>query len=135
MIARLSSFAFKARYRYHHFRRAFAYATNRLSCDNAQHVILDCRDAAGWYPVMTLTPSDVLDMAISRHGDPAHSLKPYLPSACEYAARKWESGDDYYNALGFALDTALEFAAQDGIDLDKTKDDPTPTPEGEQGHA
>ena len=135
MIARLSNFAFSMRYRYRHLRRAFAYATNRLSPDDAQQVILDCGDAAGWYPLMTLAPCDVLDMAISRHGDPALSLKPYLPSACEYAARKWESGDDYYHALDFALDTALEFAAQDGIEFDKTGDDPTPNPEGEQAHA
>ncbi len=135
MIARLSGFAFTVRYRYRHLRRAFAYARNCLSSDDAQQVILDCRDAAGWYSLMELAPDDVLDMAISRHGDSALSLKPYLPSACEYAARKWECGDDYYHALDFALDTALGFAAQDGIEIEKTGGDPTTNPEGEQAHA
>lgn len=135
MIRSLSALRFTIRSRYEHLRRALAYAKGRLSSDDAQQVILDCRDTAGWYPLMTLAPGDVLDIAISRHGDPALSLKPYLPAACEYAARKWENGDAYYDALDFALDTAREFAAHDGIDLDKAKDDSTPNPEGEQDHA
>ncbi len=135
MIRSLLILRFTIRSRYERLRRALAYARGRLSSDDAQQVILDCRDAAGWYPLMTLTPGDVLDIAISRHGDPALSLKHYLPAACEYAARKWENGDAYYYALDFALDTAVEFAAQDGIQIDKSEENLTPNSEGEQGHA
>ena len=115
--------------------RAIAYASGRLSEDAAQTIILDCRDTAGWYPLLTLSPEDVLETAIGRYGDPALALKPYLPAACEYVARKWDAGDDCWNAHDWALDIALEFAAQDGIELEKTEEDPTPNPEGEQDHA
>ncbi len=135
MIPSLISLRWQLQDRGQRLRRAFAYATGRLSEDAAQEIILDCRDTAGWYPLLTIAPADVLDTAIGRYGDPALALKPYLPAACEYVARKWDAGDDCWNAHDWALDTAREFAAHDGIDLDKAKDDPAPNPEGEQDHA
>jgi hypothetical protein len=131
----LISLRWRVQDRWRRLRRAFAYATGRLSADDAQDIILDCRDAAGWYCLMTMSPGDVLDHAIAIHGDPALKLKPYLHPACEYVSRKWDAGDDYYSALEFALDTACDYAAQDGIAFSETEDPASLEQEGEQPHA
>jgi len=116
-------------------RRAYAYATGRLSADDAQTILIECQDSAGWYPLSTLCTDDLFDHAIATHGDPALKIKPYLPAACEYVSRKWEAGDDYYSPLDFAFDTARDYAAQDGIDLGETEDPANLDKEGEHHHA
>ena len=138
MIRRLSDFGFQLRYRYEHLRRAFAYATGRLSCDDAQTIILDCRDYSWLVSAdddrtrRCPRPPRLAFTAIQR----LPRLSPISPAACEYVARKWDAGDDcWISRHDWALDTAREFAAQDGIDLDKAEDDPTPNPEGEKDHA
>lgn len=133
MILDFSFPAYRLRQQVKCWSRAFAYATCRLSPDDAQDIILDCRPIAGWYDLMCITPDDVLDHAVSLHGDRAHLLKAHLHAACDYAARKWEAGDDYYSALGFALDMAREFAAQDGIEIEDAEENSNH--EGEQADA
>ena len=108
----------------------------RLSQDDAQSIILDCRLPAGWYPLMTLSPDDVHDMAIDLYGDAAHTLDPYLHGACECVARKWDqSGDDHWHAREWALDLALQGAAQDGIVHSLLDGTPTLSSEGEDSDA
>lgn len=98
--------------------RAFNYATARLSQDDAQTITLDCQPAAGWYPLTILTEEDVFEMAADIHGDAADTLAPYIPGACSYVGRKWETpGDDYWHARRWALDVVQDWAAQDGIVL------------------
>lgn len=122
--------------RWQRLRRAVAYATGRLSQDDAQSIILDCRLPAGWYPLMTLSPDDVQDMAIGLYGDAALPLRPYLHGACECVARKWDQpGDEHWHAREWALDLALQGAAQDGIVLTLLDDTPTPFTEGEDSNA
>ena len=118
MMRTLSCYRYRIANRLHLLRRALAYATGQLSADDAQDIILDCRDAAGWYPLMILTCQNVMDDAIDEYGDPARALENYLPAACAQVARKWECyGDEYANACSWALDTAKEYAAQDGLHL------------------
>jgi hypothetical protein len=113
----LSCYRYRMANQLHRLRRALAYATGQLSSDDAQDIILDCREDAGWYLLMVITPEDVLGLAISRYGDTARALKPYLAAACGYVSRKWDAGDDYYAALDFALDQACDYASQDGIEI------------------
>jgi hypothetical protein len=40
------------------WRRAWRYAIGRLPTDNAQRMMLDCRDLAGWHPLLVLTVED-----------------------------------------------------------------------------
>jgi hypothetical protein len=115
-------------------RRAFFYATDRLSPDDAQWIILDCRTSADSYPLMVLTPDDVLDMAIALYGAPARALEPYLAAACAHVARKWDSpGDEYYYARDWALSIARSAASEDGINL--VEPDPDPDPDFEKAAA
>jgi hypothetical protein len=119
MMRTLSCYRYRIANRLHRLRRALAYATGRLSPDDAQDIILDCRDTAGWYLLMVITPDDVLARGIDLKGEGAHDLKPYLAAACGYVSRKWEAGDDYYAALDWALDQACDYANQDGIEIDE----------------
>ncbi len=52
-----------------------------------------------------------------------------------YVSRKWDAGDDYYEALNFALDQARDYAAQDGIEISEDEETPTLNTQGEQDHA
>jgi hypothetical protein len=135
MMGRLSCLGWKLRYRLARWRRAWAYARGRLGADDAQTLMVDCEHIAGWYALMTITSDDVLDFAVSRHGEAALLLKPYLPAACERTARKWEGGDDHYAALEIALDTATDWAAEHGIDVRPNEDNSDQQPQGEQPHA
>ncbi|MGO9474912.1 MAG: hypothetical protein ACLPWS_16150 [Rhodomicrobium sp.] len=135
MIRSLISLHWQMRERWQRLLRAIAYATGCLSEDAAQDIILDCRASAGWYALMTITPGDVLEFAVVRHGDRARALEPYLTAACEYVSRKWDAGDDCYSALGFALDTACDYAAQDGIAFSDTEAPVNIEREGEQHDA
>ena len=118
------------RYRYQRLRRAFAYATGRLSPGEAQTILIECQDYAGWYPLNTLCVDDLLAHAACLHGDNAHLLKPYLDPACERTARKWDCGDELNIALDFALELAREYAAVDGIDVNEDQNVSRSQPEG-----
>lgn len=132
-----SAWPWLIRERWQRLRRAFAYATGRLSEDEAQTLICEIRDVAGWYDLMTISPRSVLENAIAIHGDKALRLKPYLDAACDRVSRKWDCGDDWGFALDFALETATEYAAHDGVTLEDDTNQPAvaPEPEGDHAHA
>jgi hypothetical protein len=135
MMHHLSHFSDGLQCRYQRLRRALAYATSRLSSGHAQDIILDCHDAAGWYLLMIITPDDVLDRAITLHGEKARVLEPHVHAACSHVSHKWDSGDDYCQALDWAVDAAVDYARQDGIELDETEDESVLNPQGDRAHA
>jgi hypothetical protein len=118
MIRRLSNLGFRLRYSYQRLHRAFAYASGRLSPGEAQTILIECQDYAGWYPLNTLCVEDLLSHAACLHGDNAQLLTPYLRDACERVSRKWDSGDDLNIAFDLALETAAGYAAHDGVTLE-----------------
>jgi hypothetical protein len=136
---RLCTLRCRIRHRLQRAKRAFAYAIGTLSVSQAHDIIADCEFVAGCFPLMTLATQDVMDMAIAEYGDRAHALKDYLLAACAHVARKYECfGDEYWHARSWAVDTAKECAAQDGLQLvSKTEDDfnATTSSEGEPAHA
>jgi hypothetical protein len=97
------------------WRRALAYGRNTLSSEEAQAIIRDCDDAAGWYPITTLTVDDV--MARVRHDIGDHpDLAPYIPSACARVSRKSDvDGEDLAFAIEWAVDEAIQSAKNDGL--------------------
>ncbi|WP_156964700.1 hypothetical protein [Methylocapsa aurea] len=87
-------------------RRAWRYAFSRLSPDDAQHVILECRDSAGWYPLLILSVDETLEEARRNYAD--HPALPQLiTSACARVGAKWE---DYGEAIREARSWAIELA-------------------------
>jgi hypothetical protein len=97
--------------------RAWCYFTGRLSVDDAQTVLLDCRYVAGWHPLLTLCVEDVLAEARETFAD--HPELPRLiADGCERVGDKWEShGDELYNARRWAIELAEGYAANEGITL------------------
>lgn len=97
--------------------RGARYAAGRMSPDDAQRIMCDCERSAGWFPLLTLTVDDTLDLALEEYAE-----HPELPSlirdACSSVAGRWESyNDDLYNAQSWALEKVREYAVSDGIVL------------------
>ena len=97
------------------WQRGWRYATDRLSADEAQRVMLDCRYPAGWHPLLVLTVEDTLEQAreeIADHPD----LARLLADGCARVGDKWEP---YYGELlearCWAINLAKNYALDEGI--------------------
>ena len=95
--------------------RAWLYATGRLSADDAQRLMLDCRHPAGWHPLLVLTVDDTLQQAraeIADHPD----LPRLVADGCARVGYKWEP---YYGELlearCWAINLAKNYAVHEGI--------------------
>jgi hypothetical protein len=95
--------------------RAWRYAAGRLSPDEAQRLMLDCRYPAGWHPLLVLTVEDALEQAreeIADHPD----LPRLVADGCARVGDKWEP---YYGELPEArcraINLAKNYAADEGI--------------------
>ncbi len=99
------------------FHRAWRYATGALSEDDAQTIMLDCREPAGWHPLLILTVEDTLDQALETYADhPA--LRYLIAAACSRVGSKWEEyGDAIYEARRWAIEVAEGYAQQSNIAL------------------
>ena len=108
------------------WRRAWRYATNRLSADEAQRITLDCRDPAGWHPLLVLTVVDTLEQArenLADHPD----LPRLIADGCARVGDKWESyNDELWEARRWAIDLAKGYADDEGITLVPLEDEREP---------
>jgi hypothetical protein len=123
----LRSWARDHRYRFRtrlaQWRRAWRYAIDRLSADDAQRTMLDCRSPAGWYPLLVLTVEDTLEQAREDFADHP-DLPRLIADGCARVADKWESyNDDLWEARRWAIGLARDYAADEGIVLISLEDD------------
>jgi hypothetical protein len=95
--------------------RAWRYAAGRLSADEAQRLMLDCRYPAGWHPLLVLTVEDTLEQAreeIADHPD----LPRLVADGCARVGDKWEP---YYGELlearCWAINLAKNYAVHEGF--------------------
>jgi hypothetical protein len=126
----LRSWARDRRYRFRtrlaQWRRAWRYAIDRLSADDAQRMMLDCRDPAGWYPLLVLTVEDTLEQARENLADHA-DLPRLIADGCARVADKWESyNDELWEARRWAIGLAKDYAADEGIALIAREDNREP---------
>lgn len=95
--------------------RAWRYATGRLSADEAQRLMLDCRHPAGWHPLLVLTVEDTLQQAreeIADHPD----LHRLIADGCARVGDKWEPYcGELLEARCWAINLAKNYAADEGI--------------------
>ena len=95
--------------------RAWRYATGRLSVDEAQRLMLDCRYPAGWHPLLVLTVEDTLEQArteIADHPD----LPRLVADGCARVGDKWEPyAGELLEARCWAINLAKDYAADEGI--------------------
>jgi len=127
-------------HRCHRLKRAFCYVTGRLSFEDANDIMRECERPARSYPLMMLTPQSVLDMAIKRYGEQAAALEPYLADACAHVAQRWDPpAEEYWHPRDWALSTAIDHAAKDGITLadveEETEYHANPVSKGEDRNA
>lgn len=117
---------YRAGCRLSQWQRAWRYAVDRLSADDAQRMMLDCRDSAGWYPLLVLTVEDTLGQAredLADHPD----LPRLIADGCARVADKWESyNDELWEARRWAIGLAKDYAADEGIVLISLEDDREP---------
>jgi hypothetical protein len=79
--------------------RAWRYAAGRLSADEAQRLMLDCRYPAGWHPLLVLTVEDTLEQAREEIAD--HPDLPRL--VADGCARRGQMGTLPRRAVGSAM--------------------------------
>jgi hypothetical protein len=109
--------------RFKRFHHAWCYAIGSLSGDDAQDIMLDCREAAGWHPLIILTVEDTLEQALEifeNHPD----LRRLIEEGCARVERKWESyGDELYEARRWAIEIAEGYAIDEDIALVRLDDE------------
>lgn len=116
-IRRLDQLRLRAKNRLERILRACAYFRGRLSAAQAQRLLLDCQYLAGWHPLLVLTLEDTLEQAHESFTDHPE-LARLVNDGCSRVSHKWESfNDELYEARGWAIDLAAEYAAQEGIAL------------------
>jgi hypothetical protein len=95
--------------------RAWRYADDTLSAEDAQRIILDCREPTGWPPLLVLSVEDTLQQARGELADHPQ-LRRLIADACFHVGDKWEShGDELWEARRWAINVALRYAAEEGI--------------------
>jgi len=119
------------RWRFHNRRkrivRAWRYARQTLTTDDAQIMALDCQDASGWHPLIVLTVEDTVQHAYEEFEE--HPELPRLiADGCARVSTKWEDfGDTLSEARRWAIELAESYAAQEGIELARRVDEPVST--------
>lgn len=99
------------------YRRALAYARDRLSADDAQQMFIDCEYPAGWFTLLALTVEDTLEQALEVYDDHP-DLRRLVADGCERVHKKWEDHSDaLYYARGWAIEIAEGYATDEGITL------------------
>lgn len=100
-----------------HLARAWGYFTGHLTAGDAQTIMLDCRRAAGWYPLLILCDDNVLEEARTVYAD--HPELPRLiADGCARVEQKWQLHNDELDmACRWAIDLAKEYATAEGIKL------------------
>lgn len=99
------------------FRRAWHYAMNTLTEDDASTMRYECTLIEGLYPLECFTRDGVMEACRDRFGDDP-ALVPLVEAACCRVHSKWSgSGDAAGTAEDWAMDLIQEYARQDRIAL------------------
>ena len=123
--SRIDLCRFRAQVRLARLARAWRYFMERLSADDAQRIMLDCRASAGWHPLLVLTVEDTIEQARETFADHP-DLPRLIADGCARVGDKWESyGDELYEARRWAIDVAEGYAADEGIMLTRLDDEAT----------
>jgi hypothetical protein len=122
-----TTWAFRWECRLQRWRRAWRYATDILTPDDASWIRHHCQDVEGLWPLEGIDAEGVLREAPERwHDHPA--LERFAYDAAERIANKWtSSGDISYEARGCAVDLIAHYARTQGIELVERDNEPAET--------
>jgi hypothetical protein len=103
-------------------RRAWKYGFGNLSAEEARQVISDCRQTAGWHPLLLLSVDDTLKHIRNAYVDhPA--LRRLATRACEEIERKCgRDWNELRDAKEWAAKLTRTFAKDEGLVLTKWED-------------
>ena len=89
LASRIGLWRYRAKARLERLSRAWRYLIGRLSADDAQRIMLDCRYPAGRHPLLVLTVEDTLEQAHETFAD--HPELPRLiADGCARVGDKWD---------------------------------------------
>jgi hypothetical protein len=112
-----TTWGFRWQSRLQHWRRAWRYATDTMTADDAAWIRQRCQDVEGFWPLEAIDVEGVLTEARERWTDHP-SLERLAYDAAERIAKKWTgSGDISCEARGCAVDLIAEYARAQGVDL------------------
>jgi hypothetical protein len=112
-----TTWGFRWQFRLQRWRRAWRYATDTMSPDDAAWIRHRCQDVEGFWPLEAIDVEDVLREARGRWADPP-ALKRLAYDAAESIGDKWTgSGDISCEARGCSVDLIAEYARAQGIEL------------------
>lgn len=122
LTSRLGLGRYRAKARIERLSRAWRYFIGGLTTDDAQRVMLDCRDPAGWHPLLVLTVEDTLEQARETFADHPE-LARLIADGCARVGDKWDSySDELYEACRWAIELAEGYAADEGVALVRLDD-------------
>ena len=118
-----TTWVFRWQYRLQRWRRAWRYATDAMTTEDAGWIRHHCQDVEGFWPLEAIDAEGVLREAREQWADhPALERLAY--DAAERVANKWTgSGDISCEARGCAVDLIAHYARTQGIELVERIDD------------
>lgn len=104
------------------WQRAWAYATDRMTKDQASQMAYDCQAPAGSFSLISLDVDGVLEDASNTYMD-----HPDLERLCAEAVQRVASKFDDYTEVrsscsDWALDLVVQYAKQEGVELTLIED-------------
>ena len=119
-----ATWGFRWQYRLQRWRRAWRYATDRMTADDASWIRHECQNIEGFWPLEAIDAEGVLGEARERWIDHP-DLERLAYDAAQRIADKWtSSGDISCEARGCAVDLLAEYAKDQGIELIERGDEP-----------
>ncbi len=119
--------ASKQRWRWHsrlqRYGRAWRYARQRLTQDDAEIMLGDAERASGIFGLESMSRDSILEAARARWGD-VSELSDFADDAFDRIMQKWNSEGHLTDAAeSWAIDLIEEFAAEAGVDLVEIADE------------
>lgn len=114
-----STFYWRWRGRITRYRRAWRYARDTMTEDDAQWITTDCRDVAGWHPLASLCNESVMELALDVYEDHP-DLARLVAEACSRVGYKWDDHSESASAAAdWAMEKVAEYADLENIELIK----------------
>lgn len=98
-------------------RLGYLLANGGLDRDDANWIIHEIQETAGWFPIEELSIGSVIEQA-EQYWQPHPAIPDLAAQACRRVWNKWSSTGDVQSAAeDWAIDLIGEYAAEDGIEL------------------
>lgn len=121
----LDAWGYVAKRRWEKLRLGLKYGLGRLTREEASSLLYDIEIAAGVAVLCSIDVEGTLRTAIEDHDfEPHPALEGYIADGVALVRSKWSgNGDVVCEAEGWAIDKAMEYAAEDGLVFHQNNND------------